>query len=75
VLNRPLQVSLSTAAKVIETPARLHNFCLCQDYNTGIDLDDVTVLNEIICTQRDSPLGWEYLPTVEQLRQIPGHRS
>jgi hypothetical protein len=72
VLNRPLQVSLSTAAKDIEICARLHNFCLCKDYNTGVALDDVTVLNEIIRTQIDSPLDWGYLPTVKQLRKIPG---
>ena len=48
------------------------NFGLSEDFNTGVDLNDVTVLNEIIRTQRDSPLGWGYLPTVEQLRQIPG---
>jgi hypothetical protein len=72
VLNRPLLVNLSTAAKVIETCARLHNFCLREDFNAGVDLDDETVLNEIIRTQTDSPLGWGYLPFVERLRQIPG---
>ena len=72
VLNRPLLVNLSTVAKVIETCARLHNFCLREDFNAGVDLDDETVLNEIIRTQTDSPLGWGYLPVVERLRQIPG---
>jgi DDE superfamily endonuclease len=71
VLNRPLQVNLSTAAKVVETCARLHNFCLREDYNDGIDPDDESILNEIR-TQRDSPLGWGYLPTVERIRPIPG---
>jgi hypothetical protein len=67
-----LQVNLSTAAKVIETCARLHNFCLREDFNAVIDLDDETVLNEIFRSQTDSPLGWGYLLTVERLRQIPG---
>ena len=72
VLIRPLQVNLSTAAKVIETCAQLHNFCLREDADVVDLIDDTTVLNEIILTQRDSPLGWGYLPTVEQLRRIPG---
>jgi hypothetical protein len=72
VLNRPLQVNLSTAAKVIETCARLHNFCLREDnYNAGSVPNDKTVLNEIV-SRRDSPLGWGYLPTVERLDKIPG---
>ncbi|KAI2492823.1 nuclease [Fragilaria crotonensis] len=70
VLSRPLQVNLSTAAKVIETCARLHNFCLRED--AGVDVNDETVLNEVIVPQRDSPLGWGYLPTVEKLTPIPG---
>ena len=39
VLNRPLQVSLSTAAKVIQTYERLHNFCLCEDNYDAVALD------------------------------------
>ena len=63
---------MSTAAKVIETCARLHNFCLREDAGV-VDLnDDTTVLNEIIHIQRDSPLGWGYLPTIERLSRIAG---
>ena len=70
-LNRPLQVNLATAAKVVQTCARLHNLCIREDYNAGIDLNDEPILKEIR-TQRESPLAWGYLQTVEQLRPIPG---
>ncbi|KAI2491737.1 nuclease [Fragilaria crotonensis] len=40
--------------------------------DAGIDVNDETVLNEVIVPQRDSPLGWGYLPTVEKLTPIPG---
>ena len=71
VLNKPLQGSLRTAAQVIEACARLHNFCLREDYKAGIDPDDESILNGIT-TQRQSPLAWGYLPIVEKLRPIPG---
>jgi hypothetical protein len=48
VLNRPLQGNLATAAKVVQTCARLHNFCLREDYNAGgADLNDESILKEI----------------------------
>ena len=65
VLNRPLQVNLTTAAKVVQTCARLHNFCLREDNNAGINLKEIR-------TRRESPLAWGYLPTVEQRRPTPG---
>ena len=72
VLNRPLQGNLATAAKVVQTCARLHNFCLREDYNAGgADLNDESILKEIRI-RRESPLAWGYLPTVEKLRPIPG---
>ncbi len=71
VLNRPLQVNLTTAAKVVQTCARLHIFCLREDNNADIDLNDESNLKEIR-TRRESPLAWGYLPTVEQRRPIPG---
>ncbi|KAI2496037.1 nuclease [Fragilaria crotonensis] len=40
--------------------------------DAGVDVNDETVLNEVIVPQRDSPLGWGYLPTVEKLTPIPG---
>ncbi len=46
-LYRPLQVNLATAAMVFQACARLHNFCLCEDYNAGIDLNDESILKEI----------------------------
>ena len=71
VLNRPLQGNLATAAKVVQTCARLHIFCLREDYNAGADLNDEFILKEIRI-RRESPLAWGYLPTVEKLRPIPG---
>jgi hypothetical protein len=71
VLNRPLQVNLNTAAKVVQTCIRLHNFCLREDYSAGIDLNDESILKEIR-TRQESPLAWGFLPTLEQLRPIPG---
>ncbi len=71
VLNRPLQVNLATAATVVQTCARLHNFCLREDYNAGADLNVESILKEIRIRQ-ESPLAWGYLPTVEKLRPIPG---
>ena len=72
VLKKPLQVNLKTAAKVIETCARLHNFCLREDNTIDPSNDDEAILKDII-PQNGSPItGWGYLPTVEELQQIPG---
>ena len=71
VLNKPLRGNLSTAAKILQTCARLHNFHLREDNTAGMDLSDDAILNEIR-PRRGSRLGWGYLPTVEPIERIPG---
>ena len=48
VLKKPLQVNLKTAAKVIETCARLHNFCLREDNTIDPSNDDEAILKDIV---------------------------
>ena len=73
VLDRPLQVNLATAAKVVQTCARLHNICLREDYNAGIDLNDESILKEIR-TRRESPLAWDIFQPLNNSDQFQDHR-
>ena len=68
LLKQPLGVSLSTAADVLQCISCLHNFCInmrTSDLTTNQEIDEIIPVEA-------SPLGWGYLPTVEELVH---HRS
>ena len=68
LLKQPLGVSLSTAADVLECISHLHNFCInmrTSDLTTNQEIEEIIPVD-------NSPLGWGFLPTDEEL--VP-HRS
>jgi hypothetical protein len=74
ILRRKLETSLVNSSKILECCARLHNYVLnCKD-----DIDDDLEVSEneeelpTIHRLVGSPLGWGYLPTVEDFRKLPG---
>jgi hypothetical protein len=71
ILRRPLECSLKTNALILEICARLHNFVIDNKEDDFSD-EDWTLDGPIIGAMADSPLGWGYLPTVEELQMHPG---
>jgi hypothetical protein len=74
ILRRKLETSLVTSSKILECCARLHNYVLnCKDdiddeFSVGEDEADGPTIHRLV----GSPLGWGYLPTVEDFRTLPG---
>jgi hypothetical protein len=58
-------------ARILEICARLHNYAIDQKEETFCE-DDLVLDGPNIRSMPDSPLGWGYLPTVEELQAYPG---
>lgn len=76
ILQTNLANDLVLNSQVVMACARLHNFVIDQDWEDDFDEDchngdDLTSACRI-APMEGSPLGWGYLPTVEQLETIPG---
>jgi hypothetical protein len=71
ILRRPLECSLQTNARILAICARLHNYVIDQNEETFSD-EDLELDGPNIQPMPESPLGWGYLPTVEELQAYPG---
>jgi len=71
VLRTFLGGRLSTRSKILEACARLHNYVISHKIKTDFD----TFINNVeseITPMPDSPLGWGYLPTLQDFADISG---
>jgi hypothetical protein len=71
ILRRPLECSLQTNARILAICARLHNYVINQKEET-FSRDDLVLDGPNIWSMPECPLGWGYLPTVEELQAYPG---
>ena len=62
ILKYPRRVTLHVGSELLECISRLHNYCIYMRSN-----DLCSEIDETIPVPT-SPLGWEYLPTVEPLK-------
>ena len=73
ILRRKLETSLKVSSKILSACAILHNFVINRQLGKEEFVRHVTKdCNLEIIAMQDSPLGWGYLPTVEELVPIPG---
>ena len=71
VLRKPLECSLQTNALILDVCARLHNFVI-DNKEDDFCVEDWSLDGPNISVMTGSPLGWGYLPTVQDLQTIPG---
>ena len=51
----------------------MHNYVLnCKDDIDDLEQDDDNELEPVIHAMSGSPLGWGYLPTIQDFRTLPG---
>jgi hypothetical protein len=73
ILRRKLESTLVWSSKIIEACARLHNYVLnCKDDIDDLEKDNDNEVEPAIHEMIGSPLGWGYLPTVQDFRTLPG---
>jgi hypothetical protein len=74
ILRRKLESSLMVSSQVLTACAMLHNFVIDRQLGrqgiVQVDVEEDPQLE--IIAMPDSPLGWGYLPTVEELVPIAG---
>jgi hypothetical protein len=72
ILWRKLECSLKTNIDIIQACAILHNYIIDNDYYDDFDEEDLALGGPHIVLMAGSPLGWGYLPNIEQFQANPG---
>jgi hypothetical protein len=73
-LRKKLETTLENSARILEACARLHNYaldCKIRKEEQVEEAEDEQDLTEIHLMP-GSPLGWGYLPTVQNFQSLPG---
>jgi hypothetical protein len=72
ILRRKLEMSLENSARIIEACARMHNYVLNWCKGEDEDEDSPPEDKPDIHVMAGSPLGWDYLPTIDDFNSLPG---
>jgi hypothetical protein len=72
ILKRKLKMSLENSARIIEACARMHNI-LSNCTEEEDEDEDCPKDKPEIHVMAGSPLGWGYLPTIEDFNSSPGN--
>jgi hypothetical protein len=76
-LKKQLEMSLENSAKIMEACAGMHNYvCDCQIQKEPVvaenALDETDLADSEIHMMAGSPLGWGYLPIIDDFNSLPG---